>query len=162
MVYEEEQKEGHSKKDQHHDGEGCKCVSCVCEVLDDLLKQQQRHGEDHCVQSLKSPKKHFDVIPFMLQTPYGHPFFTFGKVGSKHCFITVFFKVVKVDCHKNCAVLELLKPDRPIFDHETDCVEIDKICDVKELRRTGECVFVDLSCYSAVKLISPELVKTKT
>ncbi|WP_194840928.1 CotY/CotZ family spore coat protein [Filobacillus milosensis] len=162
MLYEDDQKEGHSEKDKKHHDIKCNCTTCVCEVLEDIL-EQQRKNEELCdsIKSLKPSRNHHETIPFMLQTPYGHPFFTFGKIGTDKCFVTVFFRVVKVDCKKNCALLELLKPDKSIIDCETDCVEIDKICEVEILFRTGECIFIDLSCYSAVNIISPELVKKK-
>ncbi|MFK4998911.1 CotY/CotZ family spore coat protein [Bacillus sp. N9] len=82
-----------------------------------------------------------------------------GKIGEKGCFVTIFFKVVKVDCKNNCAVLQLLKPNKSIIDPDTDSVEISKICNVDYVKLTKECIQVDLNCYSAVKCISPDFVK---
>ncbi|WP_170287646.1 CotY/CotZ family spore coat protein [Aquibacillus halophilus] len=149
-------------ENNHDDKKKCEPVSCICEILSDILKKQKdskgRNRFAYDLQGLNNVN-HSKVIPFILQTPYGHPYFTWGKVGTEDCFVTVFFKVVKIDCDKNCAVLQLLKPDVSIVDSDTKCVETENICDVDFLIPTKECVLVDLSCYTAVKFMSPSLVK---
>lgn len=152
----EEKKEHIMKEHEKHESK-CKCHSCVCEILKDLVEYQKENLQGE-ICSLQRHRESPDIIPFILQTPYGEPFFTIGNIG-KDCFVTIFFKVVKVDCEKNCAILKLLKPNRTIVDPETGCVELDKVCEVDYLIETNECVFVGLSCYNAIKLVDPKLVK---
>ncbi|MFB4168635.1 CotY/CotZ family spore coat protein [Virgibacillus sp. JSM 102003] len=159
MLHEKDRDSIQMNKDNDN---SCDCKSCICEVLSDILEQQRENKREWCgACSLKNVNKSVfkDTIPFILQTPYGHPFFTWGKVGTDDCFVTVFFKVIKVDCEKNCAVLKLLKPNVSIIDTDTDCVETSTICDVDYVTPTKECILVDLNCYSAVKCISPNFVK---
>lgn len=138
------------------------CNDCICDMLLDILAKQEAYQKlkvNPC-SLLNSDRSTFcEVIPFILQTPYGHPFFTWGHIGTDDCFVTTFFKVVKVDCDQNCAVLQLLRPNVSIVDPETSCVETDSLCDVDFVTPTRECVLVDLSCYTSIKCISPEFVK---
>src|SRR5690554_15852 len=100
-----------NKEDSHKIEHSCDCKSCICELLEDILEEQKCRMMDDCNCSiLQQEHHHRHTIPFLLQTPYGNPFYTWGKIGSDDCFVTVFFKVLKVDCKKNCAVLQLLKP----------------------------------------------------
>ncbi|MFD1038930.1 CotY/CotZ family spore coat protein [Virgibacillus byunsanensis] len=138
------------------------CKHCICDLLSKLVEEQTEHQRKFnrtCSLQNVRKKPFHSIIPFLLQTPYGHPFFTWGKVGSEDCFATVFFKVIKVDCKENCAVLQLLEPNVSIIDHEVNCVEPAMICDVDFVIPTNEKVLVDLRCYSAIKLISPDFVK---
>ena len=142
-----------------------KCEDCICKVLSDLLdvqknKNNKKEQDCSCTDSIHPKPVHKkEVIPFILQTPYGHPFFTWGNIGKDDCFATVFFTVLKVDCKKNCALLRLMKPNISMFDPETDCIESTKICEVKHVVPTKECILVKLNCYNAVKLTSPAFVK---
>jgi hypothetical protein len=152
----------HKDKDDHKE-KMKKCKSCICEKLEEIADVQDevrnRKYDSHC--SLNDIHRHpvQDTIPFLLQTPYGHPYFTWGKVGTEHCFVTVFFSVVKVDCEENCAVLRLLKPNASLIDPDTDSVEPALICNVDYVTKTNECVLVDLSCFSALKCLSPSFIK---
>ncbi|WP_404453332.1 hypothetical protein LG329_03360 [Virgibacillus necropolis] len=164
MLYEKGEK-NEDKHSNNHEKKGCDCKSCICKVLSDILDQQRedkRRCSNSCSLQNLNESAFKDTIPFILQTPYGHPYFTWGNIGTNDCFVTVFFRVIKVDCEKNCAVLQLLKPNISIIDSDTNCVETAKICDVDFVTRTKECVLVDLSCYSAVKCISPDFVKKHT
>jgi hypothetical protein len=139
------------------------CKNCVCELLSDIVENQRKHEEIACnpVSDL-SPScvsECGDTVPVILQTPYGQPFFTWGKIGTDDCFVTIFFKVVKVDCEKNCAVMQLLKPNKSIIDPETECMETKMICDVDYVTPTKECILIKLNCYNAVKCISCSFVK---
>jgi hypothetical protein len=151
-------------KDSHDDKDkGKKCKSCICEKLEEIAEAQDevrnRKYDSTCsLNDIQSHRVH-DTIPFILQTPYGHPYFTWGKVGTEHCFVTVFFSVVKVDCKENCAVLRLLKPNASLIDPDTDTVEPALICNVDFVTKTNECVLVDLSCFSALKCLSPSFIK---
>ncbi|WP_330949539.1 CotY/CotZ family spore coat protein [Virgibacillus sp. MG-45] len=156
-----EKQEHHKEDEQKEKGKECHCHPCICELLLDIVNKQRGislHGEQLC--SLRQVNKRLmqNTVPIMLQTPYGNPFYTWGNIGSEDCFVTVFFKVVKVDCKKNCAVLQLLKPNISLIDEETDCVEDARICEVDAVTKTKECILVDLSCYSAVKCLSVDLV----
>ncbi|WP_236687143.1 CotY/CotZ family spore coat protein [Ornithinibacillus californiensis] len=154
----------HDDESHHHDKDK-KCRNCICEMLEDIREAQEEvrnRTEDKCC-SLNDMEQRpiHDTIPFLLQTPYGHPYFTWGKVGTEHCFVTVFFSVVKVDCEENCAVLRLLKPNASLIDPDTDSVEPALICNVDFVTKTNECVLVDLSCFSALKCLSPKFIKNK-
>ncbi len=150
MLYEKEEK-----------SDKFECENCICELLSNILKQQNeiKRWDYSCSFQNIDKSGYIDTIPFILQTPYGHPYFTWGEIGTKDCFVTVFFKVKKVDCKKRCAVLQLLRPDKSIIDPETECVETSSICGVDYVTVTKECILVDLSSYSAIKLISPKFVK---
>ncbi|WP_182199321.1 CotY/CotZ family spore coat protein [Paraliobacillus salinarum] len=165
MLYEEkdgsiEQTQDDDKKT--NDYKDCKdCKDCICEMLLDILEKQEAYQKSKVnpCSLLNSDRLTLHAtVPFILQTPYGHPFFTWGHVGTDDCFITTFFRVIKVDCDQNCAVLQLLRPNVSIVDPETNCVEADSLCDVDFVTLTKECVLVDLSCYTSIKCISPEFV----
>jgi hypothetical protein len=158
-------KDNKDKDQKKHDQNEKECVSvsCICEALLEILDKQDDH-KNNCEDLCSFPDFHkstHETIPFILQTPYGHPYFTWGKIGTDECFVTVFVKVIKVDCEQNCAVLQLLKPNISIIDPDTNCVETENICDVDFLIPTKECVLVDLCHYTAIKLVSPDLVKNK-
>lgn len=166
MYDENDEVNGHPNYNNNHKNEVCGCNKCVCGVLSNILNQQLERKEeneaccsDSCYsQPMKIKSSFFNTIPFILQTPYGQPFFTWGKIGECDCFVTVFFKVIEVDCKNNCAVLELLMPNVSIIDPDTCCVETANICDVDFVIPTKECIQVDLSCFTAVKCISPEFL----
>ncbi|MBR7553774.1 CotY/CotZ family spore coat protein [Allobacillus sp. GCM10007491] len=120
---------------------------CVCDTLLLIQKTQQK------AKSMSYCGYNHRYVPVVLQTPYGNPFVTFGSVGKKDCFLTVFFKVIRVDCENNCAQLELLRPNRSIVDEETGEVEWEKICQVEYVTKTSECITVKLGCYNAVKCL---------
>lgn len=153
--------------DEYHKHKDKECKNCICEMLEDIVKAQQEvrsnHRGDNCTNPLSDihHQPTHDTIPFILQTPYGHPFFTWGNVGTDKCFVTVFFSVVKVDCEENCAVLKLLKPNASLIDPDTDSVEPALICNVDYVTKTDECVLVDLKCFSALKCLKPSFVKKR-
>ncbi|WLV25338.1 CotY/CotZ family spore coat protein [Aciduricibacillus chroicocephali] len=154
---------------QKQEGEHKDChENCICKVLKNLLEtQRKRKGEmdttESCTCSInRGTDQEKEPISFILQTPYGHPFFTWGKIGKKDCFATVFFTVEKVDCKENCALLRLMKPNKTIIDPDTECIESSSICGVDYVVPTKECVFIKLDCYSAVKLTSADFIKSKS
>jgi hypothetical protein len=157
-------KDSYKKDDDFHSKDRCKkCKSCICDMLEDIVEAQKesrnRQYDSTCSLDDNSQRPIHNTIPFLLQTPYGHPYFTWGKVGTEDCFVTVFFSVVKVDCEENCAVLRLLKPNASLIDPDTDTVEPALICNVEFVTETNECVLVDLSCFSALKCLSLDFVK---
>ena len=161
MLYEKDDQKRHSNQKNDQKKEVCGCKKCICEVLSYILERQEENISNCSGSCFSRPitNPFSDIIPFILQTPYGQPFFTWGKIGENDCFVTVFFKVIKVDCKNNCAVLQLLKPNISIIDPDTRCVETANICDVDFVIPTKECIQVDLSCFTAVKFISPDFVK---
>lgn len=154
------EKESFIKDDIEHNE---KNKSCLCEILEDIVEAQEevknRKYDSTCSLNDIKPQSFHDTIPLLLQTPYGNPYFTWGNVGLEDCFVTVFFSVEKVNCEKNCVVLRLLKPNASLIDPDTDTVEPALICNVDYVTKTKECVLVDLSCFSAIKCLSPNLVK---
>ncbi|MFC4323476.1 CotY/CotZ family spore coat protein [Litchfieldia salsa] len=138
---------------------------CICETLEKIklaqeeAKEAKKSALHHCLKDLDENRLLYDTVPFILQTPYGHPYFTWGNFGDDDCFITVFFKVVDIDCENCCAKLQLLKPNKPIYDDDTGSVELDQICKVDYVTETKECVFVELKCYSAIKCLDPSFVQ---
>ncbi|SDJ53241.1 CotY/CotZ family spore coat protein [Salimicrobium halophilum] len=140
-----------------------KCNHCVCKELVEIQKAQEivenrKPEKSDCTLGDGEHQK-LDTVPFILQTPYGNPFFTFGDVGAGDCFITVFFKVISINHDTCCAKLELLKPNKPITDPDTGSVEIDKVCDVDFVTKTSECITLSLKCFSAIKCLKPSFVK---
>ena len=133
---------------------------CICEALKEIkLLQNIPKEESPLKKELGYNNEYFDTIPFILQTPYGHPFFTWGNIGTEDCFVTVFFKVIEVDCYHQCAALQLLKPNISIIDPETNEIEIGKVCEVDYVTKTFEYVKVELSYYTAIKCIHPTFLK---
>jgi Spore coat protein Z len=154
---ENDQEEHHHKQECHH------CKSCICKQLEEIADVQdevknKKYDSTCSINDIRRETAH-DTIPFILQTPFGNPYFTWGKVGTENCFVTVFFSVVKVDCKENCAVLQLLKPNASLIDPDTTTVEPALICEVDFVTQTNECVLVDLSCFSALKCLSPNFIK---
>ena len=128
--------------------------TCVCDAVENILNQQEAVEETKCPTScysnLLNPVKTLgDTIPFLLLNEKGEPFKAFGNVGGE-CFETSFFRVEKI--HHCCATLRLLLP--------LDCHghAAHKICDVKDLVKTRNCVEVDLSCFCAIQCLSPRLL----
>ncbi|TXC90721.1 spore coat protein [Metabacillus litoralis] len=132
-----------------------KDLNCVCSAVEDILDQQEAVSEKcptSCYSNLLNPVKTLgDTIPFILLSDKGDPFHAFGNVGSKQCFKTNFFRVENI--HDCCATLRLLLP--------LDCHghHAEKICDVKELIKTQNCIEVDLTCFCAIQCLSPLLLR---
>lgn len=131
-----------------------KAFNCVCDAVENILKQQEAVENatcsTSCYSNLLNPVKTLgDTIPFILLNEKGEPFKAFGHVGGE-CFETNFFRVEQI--HHCCATLRLLLP--------IDCHGhvAHKICDVTELVKTRSCVEVDVSCFCAIQCLSPRLL----
>ncbi|MDQ0351908.1 spore coat protein Z [Alkalibacillus filiformis] len=121
--------------------------NCVCKILRKIDKVQNIEGDClfGCNRSaqLLSNNTHDqtkDTIPFILICKGNcEPFETLGDG-----FCTVFFRVIKIDEHC-CATLELLEPEK--------CF---KCCDkFPKLRRSGQCLTIDLDCFCGVQCLEP-------
>ncbi|PAV30535.1 hypothetical protein CIL05_05390 [Virgibacillus profundi] len=150
--------------------------NCVEDVLEAILKAQKkakndRHCKTSCEDSIndllgKKKKVTKNTIPFILYCgcePFkGTGVVTYSSCSKKdkrfRCIDSFIFKIKELD--GNCAVLELLafKSNlRYSADSKGDCshnpcspcCQIDGKC-VDDLIRTGICIHVDLSCFSAV------------
>lgn len=134
------------------------CHSCICAELERIQVAQERKKEDCTFCSLDEPQSTQDTIPILLQTPYGHPFFTWGDIGEPTCFVTIFFKVLSVDCKNQCVKLELLRPNHPLSDCD-EAFDPKRVCDIDYVEKTSECITLSLKCFAAVKCLKPILVK---
>ena len=99
-----------------------------------------------------------DTIPFYLYNKEGR-LTLMGtdtrKDGKKDCFETSFFRMEEIDQESSCVTVSLL---RPLNIHDKDT---NHHCDVFTLRKTSECVVIDLNCICAIQLLEPELLKRK-
>lgn len=152
---------------------------CICETVQAIKKAQdavERHDNDcdnGCIDLLgrkechcHSRRRNHDTVPFFLQNDQGIPFFTatIQERGSGcEVVITPFFRVNKIKgC---CATLELLDTglDIPFSPQGQDSMALfaslqhDSQC--LELRRTGKCITVDLSCFCAIQCLDPSFVR---
>lgn len=158
----------------------CNCKSkqrhhkhCVEDVLEDILKTQRKAKEaDHCRSSCKDSindllgkkrrvtKNTIPIIIYCGCKPYkGTGVATYSCKSDKRfkCIQSHIFKIKGLK--DNCAVLELLafKSDLKFTSgsckksrNDVDpCRQIDNKC-VNDLRRTGICINVDLSCFCSV------------
>jgi len=82
----------------------------------------------------------------ILTTKENTLFYAFGDLLSDTCFTTVFFKVIKVDCCKNCIELALLRPDVDFDTGDNCCVPLSVVCDVMGVDETTNIVHVDCDC----------------
>ncbi len=160
----------HDKHDKHD-------RDCVCETVRAIKEAQDavdRHEDDcdnNCFDLLGNEecgchkKRHrHDTIPFFLQNDQGIPFFTATvRQRNSGCevVITPFFRVSKIkDC---CATLELLDtgidiPFPPQGNSMAMFAALQNDTRCLDLRRTGKCITVDLTCFCAIQCLDPAFV----
>jgi hypothetical protein len=137
---------------------------CVCDAVK-AIKDAQDAVEDcptSCYNNLLSPAVKGDTIPFILKGCDGTPFHALGNVGKDSCFPSIWFRVE--DIQGCCATLRVLKPfdcqgPLNIFDEEECCISIKKICKLERLKKTDQCIEVDLNCFCGIQCLDPKLVK---
>lgn len=138
--------------------------SYVCWELTRILKED-KYSREHdcgCTASIRQLKASYGrvITPLMLVTRKGDLYTEWGAQHHYHrAFATVFFSVVKVNCRRNEAIMELLKPDQPIVDPYTDKVDKRKLKEVNYVVPTGERVFVDLEFIRDVRCLPKHFVK---
>jgi hypothetical protein len=141
---------------------------CVCDAVK-AIKDAQDAVDDcpsSCFNNLLSPiGKKGDTIPFILKCCDGTPFYALGNVGKDSCFPSIWFRVE--DIHDCCATLRILRPlgvdDKPLCAGQLAgdgcCVTIDGQCKMQKLKKTDDCIEVDLSCFCGIQCLDPKLVK---
>ncbi|MGM0904486.1 MAG: CotY/CotZ family spore coat protein [Bacillota bacterium] len=134
-------------------------ADCIFHALYELKRLQDYINELHSpfLGKLLSKLIGVDTIPFYLYDKDGRiEFFgteTRKKDGLKECFLTSFFRIEKLEESSNCATISLL---RPLNIHGEDTNDP---CDVVKLKKTSECVQIDLSCICAIQCLDAELLK---
>lgn len=153
----------------NHRWRGCHCdchshgAHRVCRELEMILRDRKNPWKPGCgcagsIQDLTASNKRM-ITSFILVTRSGQLYAEWGRHQHHHSFATVFFSVVKVNCRPNEAVLELLKPNRPITNPRTREVERRRIKDVDYVVPTGERVYVDLTPIREVQRLPKNFVK---
>lgn len=132
--------------------------SCIWGALE-KIKQTQDKAEYFRFTHKLTEAPAFKTIPFILQTQKGDPFFTWGKVGKKNCFATIFFKVIKLDRETGCIKLRLLSPNKSVWDEDVNGIRLGRICEIDFVTETEESVTVDPTSFSAIKCFDPYFVK---
>ncbi|WP_100330605.1 CotY/CotZ family spore coat protein [Bacillus xiapuensis] len=147
-------------------------TGCVCEVVRAIKDiQDQTMGEEclECKDCFIEPlgdlagtrRRNADTRVFTLTTKEGNPFFAFfGPIDDpNHCddvCVSIFFRVEDVfdNCCARLRVLVPLNEDRDPVDITNDCcVDLSKVCRVRNFRATRSCITVDLNCFCAVQCI---------
>ncbi len=123
--------------------------NCLCNEMEQLLEEQQRLSFEGF--RFVCDKIGFDTIPFVLSNGEC-AFEVFGRTKSGLFFTTHIFRLESLDSWHCCAKLSLLLP-----------VDIDgfpvEFCDeVFSLKKTNNCILVDLSCFCSIQPLSPKLV----
>ncbi|OZI13034.1 spore coat protein CotZ [Bacillaceae bacterium SAS-127] len=147
---------------------------CVCEVVRAINDLQNENIGDDCLDckdclveplgDLAGPRRrNADTRVFTLTTKEGNPFFAFfGPIhdgNHHHCddvCVSIFFRVEEVfdNCCARLRVLVPLDDERdPVNITDDCCVDLKKVCKVRDFRATRSCVTVDLNCFCAVQCI---------
>jgi spore coat protein Y len=123
--------------------------SCVCHELRQLLEEQKKLSfEDF---RFISDDFGYDTIPFILSTGECQ-FEAWGWANNGDFFTTNIFRLEGIDERKCCATLSLLEPI------DIDGCPADICDDLFSLRKTANCVIVDLTCFTTLQPLSPRLV----
>lgn len=133
-------------------------ISCIWSALEKIKNSQDKAAylRSTC-KLIEAPA--FKTIPFILQTQKGEPFFTWAKAGKPDCFVTIFFKVNKMDLETGCVTLRLLRPNKCVWDDELNGVRFKRICEVDFVTESDEGVTIDPTNFSAIKCFDPAFVK---
>ncbi|GAK03832.1 spore coat protein Y [Geomicrobium sp. JCM 19037] len=137
--------------------------SCVCETLKGIAKEQDRVQKscgNGCYEKLLNPEPVYDTVPLILTTNMNRLLYALGDTREGESFITVFFRVDRVD--GNCAVLELLRPfpelEIPAGMADVPLNQVVRNNDLL-LVRTGQCTIVDCECLCTLKCLDPSFVE---
>jgi spore coat protein Y len=93
----------------------------------------------------------FDTIPFILSNETCQ-LEAWGWTDDGCFFTTNVFRLEALDERKCCATLSLLEPV------DMDGCPVDICDDVFSLRKTSNCIIVDLTCFCSLQPLSPKLV----
>lgn len=153
---------------------GSKHDGCVCDVVRAILDIQEQAVQDDCAPcasncfleplgGIVSPARpnNVDTRVFMLLTKDGTPFKAFfsSRQANRDYCTSVYFRVEDMFDHC-CATLRVLEPeDRNnqtvnLLNCDGCCIDMSKLCDVRNWQSTGSCITVDLSCFCAVQCIA--------
>lgn len=126
---------------------------CIYSALLELLKLQKeiKNSSIPYFGKLLARLVGVDTIPFLLITKDGFLELEGTDKKDQKTFHTRFFTIEEID--EECAKISLLRA----FDV---CGEDTKIlCDVVKLRKTHECVEVDLDCICGIQCLDIDLLK---
>nr|WP_263328249.1 CotY/CotZ family spore coat protein [Neobacillus sp. Marseille-Q6967] len=123
--------------------------SCLCEDLKQLLDEQKQLSFEGL--RFVCEKIGFDTIPFILSTDECQ-FEAWGWSDEGYFFTTTIFRLEALDEKKCCATLSLLEPV------DMDGCPVEMCEGIFSLRKTSNCVIVDLSCFCNLQPLSPRLV----
>ena len=132
---------------------------CLCEALYEIKKLQDiiSTSKTEYFGNLLLKLTRVDTIPFMLLTDRG-PLKMIAnannhkKMSLDSCYQTSFFRLEKVDTETCCAELTLLQP----LDYSGNINN--NLCDLILLKKTKECVAIDLSDVCAIQIIDLDLL----
>ncbi|KAB7705011.1 spore coat protein CotZ [Bacillus aerolatus] len=155
-------------QDETMDDDCLDCKDCLIEPLGDLAGARRRNA---------------DTRVFTLSTKDGTPFFAFfdserdhrdcrdhdhghdhdghdrrdrrGRDDDDAC-VSIFFRVEEVfnNCCARLRVLAPLDDDRDLVDITDDCcIDLRKVCKVRNFRATRSCITVDLNCFCGVQCV---------
>ena len=123
--------------------------SCICQDLKQLLDEQKRLSFTGF--RFVCEKLGYDTIPFILSNETCQ-FEAWGWNEAGYFFTTNVFRLEVLDEENCCATLSLLEPV------DLDGYPVDLCDQVFALRKTSNCIIVDLSCFCSLQPLSPKLV----
>lgn len=123
-------------------------INPICTAMKRLQYEQKMITDSDRTFQFICKKNKYDTIPFMLY-PAGlnHPFMAYFN-----CMTTPFFRLEELNEDQCCAVLSLMIPI------DMDGFPADSYEDFYALRKTKNCIIVNLNCFCAIIPFSPELV----
>ena len=131
--------------------------SCIWKSLEKIKNSQDKAEYLRMTCKLIEPPA-CTTIPFILQTNQGYPFFTWGKIGDKNCFVTIFFKVIKLDSVTGAITLRLLRPNKTLWDESINGIHLGGIYEVEFVTITDEGLIINPADFSAIKCFDPLIV----
>jgi spore coat protein Y len=123
--------------------------SCICGDLQQLLEEQKRLALDDF--RFVCEKIGYDTIPIILSNDKNQ-LEAWGWTEKGCFFTTTIFRLEAVDERTCCATLSLLEPV------DMDGCPVEMCDNIFALRRTTNCIIVDLSCFCSIQPLSPRLV----
>jgi spore coat protein Y len=122
---------------------------CICKDMQQLLEEQEKLSFEGF--RFICEKLGFDTIPIILSNGECQ-FEAWGWTKRGDFFTTSVFRLETLDERNCCATLSLLEPV------DIDGFPVDLCDDLFALRRTDNCIIVDLTCFCTLQPLSPKLV----
>jgi spore coat protein Y len=122
---------------------------CICGDLKQLLEEQKKLSFEGF--RFICEKIGFDTIPFILSNDICQ-LEAWGWTDYGTFFTTTVFRLEALDERNCCATLSLLEPV------DMDGCPVDFCENIFALRKTNNCIIVDLACFCSLQPLSPKLV----